>query len=75
MLCYCIGIDHKKYQPPIIIRHPEDIHTPKGVTITLEVIADGTRPLHYQWYYEYDIIPGTYVQSYHVHANNHLLYR
>ena len=57
---FCLGIDHKKVQAPCIKSHPQDIQTLEGVTVILEVTADGTMPLHYQWYYECDILPGMY---------------
>ena len=60
MLCFCIGIGPIKIKAPLIKSHPQDVQTTEGVTVTLEVTADGTMPLHYQWYYECDIIPGMY---------------
>jgi len=53
-----IGIDHKAPQAPVIISHPQNVEILKGYKVTLEVIAHGTMPLYYQWYFEDNIIPG-----------------
>jgi hypothetical protein len=35
--------------PPIIVTPPENQTAPIGADVTLQVAADGTDPLHYQW--------------------------
>jgi len=53
-----IGIDHKALQVPVIISHPQDVKIVEGHKVTSEVIAHGTMPLYYQWYFEDDILHG-----------------
>ena len=36
----------------------QDIQMQLGCKVTLEVMADGTKPLQFQWYYEDNIIDG-----------------
>jgi len=55
---FYIGIEHKAPQAPVIISHPQNIEITKGHRVILEVMACGTIPLYYQWYFENDIIPG-----------------
>ena len=44
---------------PVITFHPpQDIQIQSGYKVTLEVMADGTKPLQFQWYYEDNIIDG-----------------
>ena len=38
---------------------PQDIQMQLGCKVTLEVMADGTKPLQFQWYYEDNIVDGT----------------
>ena len=42
----------------MITSHPQDIQMQHGHRVTLEVMAVGTQPLQYQWYYEDNIIDG-----------------
>ena len=43
----------------MIISHPpQDIHIQSGYRVTLEVMAAGTKPLQFQWYYEDNIVDG-----------------
>ena len=65
-----VGIDHERPQAPRISSHPQDIKIQKGYRGMLEVTADGTMPLYYQWYYEDDVIPGMLIIF--VHAPKHL---
>ena len=37
-------------QDPVITFHPQDVKILAGDHAVLRVIADGTKPLHYQWY-------------------------
>ena len=43
---------------PVIKSHPKDIEMPTGHTVTLEVIALGALPLHYQWFFEFQKMLG-----------------
>ena len=53
-----IGIDHKAPQAPVIFSHPENVEIVNGHRVILEVMACGTMPLYYQWYFEGDILHG-----------------
>ncbi len=43
--------------PPKIVVHPKGQAVAPGSAVALEVVADGTGPLHYQWFHDDAIIP------------------
>ena len=45
-------------QAPLITNHPQDVKILAGDHAVLKVIADGTKPLRYQWYHKSKKIPG-----------------
>ena len=46
---------------PVIINHPQNVEVMEGYKVTLEVTANGDKPLYYQWHFEENKIPGMYV--------------
>ena len=46
---------------PVIINHPQGVEIMEGYKVTLEVTANGDKPLYYQWHFEENEIPGMYV--------------
>ena len=42
----------------ITSQSPQDIQMQDGCMVILEVMADGTKPLQFQWYYEDNIVDG-----------------
>ena len=57
---YYLDSDDPTAKAPVIIDDPEDKEILKGYTKILEVRVDGAKPLHFQWYFEEDKIPGSY---------------
>ena len=55
---FVAGIGHKSCQAPVIIDQPQSIEIVQGHKGILEVKADGTMPLFYQWHYGNYLIPG-----------------
>ena len=53
-----VGIDIRAPQAPVITSHPQDVEIESGFTVTLQVTANDTMPLFYQWYYENDVSHG-----------------
>ena len=52
-----VDSDHTASQAPVITSHPpQDVYILERHKVTLDIAARGTEPLHYQWYYEDEII-------------------
>ena len=60
---------------PVITSHPSQyIQIQHGHSVTLEVMADGTEPLQFQWYYEKNIIDGMLSQIVFMPITNYYMY-
>ena len=53
---------------------PQHIQIQHGYKVTLELMAFGTKPLQFQWYYEYIIIDGMLSQIVFMPITNYYTY-